>query len=511
MSENFDPAKQHFDAGLQHLNANDIDKATSAFELAYSLSPKRISVLLNLSVCYIKKHDWMLAEKICQETLAIDVNCIEAYLNLSIALSNTGNISSALHYLDMALKINPQYSSAWVNKGNILSEQNELSIARQCFDKAIEFDITLDEAYVGRGNLLNEIGEYQAALDDFNYALIVNPKNSYALWNKSLSLLRLGNFEQGWPLFENRWDALGIKNPTLTYGLPLWLGKESLAGKTILIVAEQGFGDTIQFCRYLPLLERVHSASVVLQVPNPLMRLMKSISSSLRVIGNEPEIIDQLKGACDFICPIMSLPLAFKTTLENVPNHTPYLSVDIKTKNKWFNKVDNFESITPQENSTIKIGLAWRGSGHYAGKTNNKRDIPFSLIIDLLSTLDSKNFTFHGLQIDITEEEKSLISSSNQNIHFYTEDIVDFSDTAGLIESLDLVISIDTAVAHLAGALGKPVLKLIPEPPDFMSLIKIDNSPWYPSTTLVRQKMKGIWPMDEVRKKLLLFKQPPAN
>lgn len=503
MSDNFILAKQHFDAGLDFLKDNNFDDAIREFELAHSLAPNRLSILLNLSACYIKKQNWLSAENVCRKALALDISCFEAHLNLGTVMASVGDFSSALEAIEFALKLDPQSSEALVNKGNIFLEYNLFSNAKQCFDEAIKINSSSDEAYVGHANLLNLLANYEQALFELEKALKINPKNTCALWNKALSLLRLGNYEQGWVLFENRWDALGIENPSITYNLPLWLGKESLVERSILVVAEQGFGDTIQFCRYLPLLESEFGAKVVLQTPHSLARLMKSVSPTLKITTDYFTFANQTEWKCDFVCPIMSLPLVFKTTLKNIPNQTPYLLVNSQTKDHWLNVVNNSRANLLKNGKPLQVGIAWRGSGHYAGKSNYKRDIPFHQFVDLISNLDPINFEFHSLQNDIKNDENIFMKAYRTMIHHYAEDLNDFYDTAGLIEALDVVVSVDTAVAHLAGALNKPVLKLIPEPSDFMSLVDTNTCFWYPNTILIRQKISGVWPINEVRHKLL--------
>jgi hypothetical protein len=275
--------------------------------------------------------------------------------------------------------------------------------------------------------------------------------------------------------------------------IPLWLGESPLAGKTILIYAEQGFGDAIQMYRFLPLIESHMGAKVIFEVPRPLLRLMSSQSQNIQVIDAGAQLENQFNGSIDFQCPIMSLPLAFRINMGSIPSDTPYLCADASLLNWWHDNLYmcDFSNRDTTKNS-LKVGIAWSGSGHYAGKKSSKRDIPLNTLILILNGLNSRGVQVHSLQVPLKQELKSKLLEAGE-ISFHDKDIKDFADTAALISQLDLVISVDTAVAHLAGALDKPTVILTPDPPDFMSLTSDIKSIWYPSTTLIRQSERGNW------------------
>ena len=499
MTSKIEEAKNLFELGLYFFEEENFSKAEEQFKAALELLPDRPSILVNLSATLVHLGKWDDCEKICQKILNIDPVNYDAFLNLGVCLSHSDKPSEALQFLDKAIELNPHSAQAWINKGNILQEIQEFEQAEDCFEKALRLNPQSQEALIGRGNLRNELKEYESALDDFNAALEYDPSNAQAKWNKALSLLRLGNFEEGWKLYEARWQVPGMREHQRHFNAPLWLGKESLQNKTILIHAEQGYGDAIQFSRYIPLLESL-GAEVILETPKPLMQLMRTLSDTITIIESSTISAQNIEAHIDFHCPIMSLALAFNTTLDSIPNHAPYLSADEIKRNFWRSRLAEISRKTGANKKPFRIGITWSGSGHYAGKKNLKRDVSSGEIVDLINCFEGKNIEFHSLQ---TEDHR------NQDIHklvtagFYshTQHLKDFSDSAALMAGLDLIISIDTATAHLAGALNLPTLLLIPDPPDFMALISGNKTPWYPSTRLLRQKSAGDWthPLNRVK------------
>jgi hypothetical protein len=209
----------------------------------------------------------------------------------------------------------------------------------------------------------------------------------------------------------------------------------------------------------------------------------------------------------DFQSSIMSLPLAFNTQLDSIPTSIPYLEVNPEKSAIWRKKLNQFDDLqTP-----LRVGVTWRGSGKYANKMSEKRNVPFALIAQLVSDLASTDIEFHAIQNEFGRDTE-FKAPTIKNLHTYANDLVDFSDTAALIDQLDLVISVDTACAHLAGALGKPTLMLVPDPPDFMSMTTCDTSPWYPNTSLLRQDTRNEWgnPLSKAKEKILLMAQKRA-
>jgi hypothetical protein len=279
----------------------------------------------------------------------------------------------------------------------------------------------------------------------------------------------MGDFANGWKKHEWRWQ-----NKSLTprrFMKPLWLGAEPVKGKRLFIYSEQGLGDTIQFCRYAPMVAEL-GARVILEVPSSLRHLLASLPGGIE-IRNQGEPLPQF----DLHCPLLSLPLAFDTRLETIPSTTPYLRVPSQTLQKWGQRLGQKQRPT--------IGLAW------SGNPDHKNDDNRSISLQLLRSLFDIEVTFVSLQKDLRMGDATLLKE--YAISHFAEGLNTFADTAALISHLDLVISVDTSVAHLAGALAKPVWILLPFVPDWRWLLNRDDSPWYPSATLFRQDSGRAW------------------
>lgn len=501
MQDALEQAKQHFQESLVALEEGDYMKAEDHLRLANALVPNRPSILTNLSAVLVHQQKWSEATLVCTELLKLEPTNAEGLINLGICQIHTNKRDEALDNFHRATDIAPLSSSAWTNKGNALLDLEELEKAQKCLKTALDLNPNSEEALVGLGNLYNEQKNYSAGLECFSKVIEINPNNSQAKWNKALSLLRLGLFEEGWKLYESRWQIHGMQEHAKYQQIPLWLGSPSLQGKTVLIHAEQGFGDAIQMGRYLPMIENEMGAKVVFEVPRALTQLMRSLSSSITVIESDKQIEEQYQGTIDFQCPVMSLPLAFKTSINTIPNTTPYLFAQPEKIATWNKRLNDSQT----HSGAPKIGIAWSGSGHYAGKLSAKRDLPIAELLVLLAGLKERGIEAHSLQVNLEATQKTTLTN-NSNLLFHESELHDFADTAGLISQLDLVISVDTAVAHLAGALNKPLLLMLPDPPDFMSLQSGDASPWYPSATLIRQDNRGNW-KDSITKVLKLLDQ----
>ena len=503
MNASLENAKNHFQMGVNALSKENFFQAEKELRLANQLAPNRPSILTNLSTTLIRQQRWSEAIEFCNQLLEFEPNNSDGLLNLGVCKLHNNECTEALHYFERVIQIDPTLGSAWVNKGNLLLEEGMLEEAAKCFNKTLDLGTHDEEALIGLGNLHNELEEYKQGIECFSKVLEINPNNAQAKWNKAISLLRVGDFKEGWKLYESRWDISGMREYKKNLGSPLWLGKEPLNGKTILIVAEQGYGDTIQFCRYIPKLESM-GAKVVMAVPNSLIDLMQTISSSVTIVPDENLFLESLLGDIDFFCPIMSLALAFETTLKSIPNHLPYLFVDEKRRNYWHKKMRelriNFETVR----DPFRVGISWTGSGHYAGRKNPKRDIPPKEFANLINGLREKRIEFHSLQIE-EHINDVLLKMVAGNLIKHDQDLKNFSDTAALMMELDLIVSIDTATAHLAGALNRPTLLLIPRPPDFMALTEGNHSPWYPNTTVLRQQERKKWcaPLSQVKDLIL--------
>ena len=485
--------KIFFQRGLDFFQAGKFESAEIEFRYALELAPNRPSILMNLSATLIKLEKWTEAENFCRQFIHIVPDDVDGLINLGTCQLHNHEIELALNSFDRAIAINPESTNAISNKGNLLYEQNDFINAKICFTKALNLNPLSEESLIGLGLTENEFCNYDEGLKLLHKALEINPNNHKAKWNLALSELRLGNYQPGWELYESRWHIPGLKESKRQLNSPLWLGQQSIQGKSIFIYSEQGYGDCIQMSRYLPLLADM-GAKVIFEAPPNLKELMKSLGPEITVYATG-EIPNYAHLSHDFHCPIMSLPLAFKTTLDTIPSSVPYLHP---------NADKNAHDFSVHEKGVISIGLTWSGSGHYAGRFNSRRNLPFNEVLELCNYFAKKKVHFHCLHPGPSDEE--LLSAKRpSNLFFHPNKLNTFADTAALITSLDLVISIDTATAHLSGALAKPTILLIPNPPDFMALVNREDSPWYPQTKLLRQERRGYWNLSHLIKLIQEF------
>ena len=340
---------------------------------------------------------------------------------------------------------------------------------RRCDDGEVLFG--RGKAYSNRGNALRDLKRSEEALASYDKAIALNPDYAEAFLNQSLCLLQMGHYEQGWRQYEWR-KKLDERTGDRTFCQPFWLGKEDIAGKILLIHWEQGLGDTIQFCRYVKLVE-ARGAKIIMSVQQPLCGLLRQISSSIQIIHQ-----DETPTDFDFHCPLLSLPLALGTTLETIPAERQYLSADQQLHDVWSARLSS--------TTKSRIGLVW--SGRAAHKNDHNRSIPLERLVPLLSP----DAHWISLQKEFREKDAAVLLQHDSIVHF-GDDLRDFSDTAALPNLLDLVITVDTSVAHLAGAMGKPVWILLPYNPDWRWLLDRTDSPWYPSVRLFRQQQIGDW------------------
>ena len=309
------------------------------------------------------------------------------------------------------------------------------------------------------------------AIESYDAALKINPDYEDAKWNKSLSLLLIGNFDQGWILFESRWKRDSFTEPRRNFSKPLWLGEESLKNKTILLYSEQGLGDTIQFVRYAKIISQME-CKVILEIPESLVELFKEIKDFGTLIKRGEVLPD-----FDYQCPLLSLPLAFKTNITNIPFPNSYLFSKTKSLNKWAKKLNT--KLKP------RVGLVW------SGKTTHKNDHNRSFALSSILSYLPDNFEYFSIQNELQDKDKSALS--NSKIKHFGAEIENFDDTAALCSLMNIIISVDTSIAHLSGALGKKTWVLLPFNPDWRWLMNSEDTPWYSSAKLYRQAQKNNW------------------
>jgi hypothetical protein len=335
------------------------------------------------------------------------------------------------------------------------------------------------DALVNRGFVHHLRNEFELAITDYKNAIEIAPTSAAAHFNLSLSQLALGDYADGWQNYEYRWQAsLDTTRRIFPDNQPLWMGQD-LAGKRIFLYSEQGLGDTLQFCRYIPLVRQL-GARIVLEAPHELLRALGQMNEVEKLIQFGEEI-----GPFDYQCPLMSLPLAFKTTLKTIPSPNKYLLTDAMKVAYWRTKLAHF--------NRMKVGLVWSGGFRpdqpRLWAVNERRNLPFHY----LSAFEGVNADFFSLQKGVSPEFEDQNSHTKFTVHQFTNELHDFSDTAAFIENLDLVISVDTSTAHLAAALGKPTWILNRFDACWRWLVDRSDSPWYSHVRLYRQKHDGKW------------------
>jgi tetratricopeptide (TPR) repeat protein len=409
----------------------------------------------------------------------------EAHYNLANALHEKGQLDLAVASSARALSVRPDYIEAHNNLGNFLKDTGDFEQAIAAYKNAIALKPGYAEAHSNLGTVLQSMGRFAEAIDAFRRSIELQPDFAKGHLNLAIVLLLQGELANAWPEYEWRWKCV----EGASFAQPLWEG-EALAGRTILLHPEQGFGDTIHFARYVPRVA-ARGGRVVLECQPELRRLLERLPGVWRVVPRgEP------RPAFDVHCPLLSLPRVFGTTLESIPAETAYLSADPELVQTWRQRLT--------EARGLKVGLAWAGS---AGHLNDKnRSIPLARLSRLR---EIEGVRFYSLQKGPAAAQATAGPPLLPIIDFDAQ-LTDFGETAALIANLDVVISVDTAVAHLAAAMGKPVWLLLPFVPDWRWLLVGEASPWYPTMRLFRQQAIGAW--DEVIERVAkALARLPAN
>ncbi len=440
--------------------------------------------------------DWAQAAERYHAALDLAPDQPEAYFHLATAQAQMGDIGGAIDSLNSALAFEPNHVGARTNLGHLLRATGRNDAALDEFrralyltphDPALRFHIAgtlaaddrLEEAIVWFTQAADarhlpaftalatthlQLGQPGDALRWFRLARQAGDNSPNARLGEALSLLTLGHLKAGWDGYEARpapSPFLGGRDAALR-----WTGAQPIRGRTLLIWAEQGLGDSIMFARYLPLL-RQRGARVILTVQAPLLPLMADMAD--RVVAEGSTV------TFDLHCPLPSLPRAFGTELDNIPARTPYLFADIERLKRW----------RPRLGPAPRIGLVWAGNPDHAG--DRQRSLSRDHVMPLLTI---PGISWHILQKEVAADDKVALSAF-PDIHIPGADL---ADTAALITGLDLVVTVDTSIAHLAGALGKPCWIMLPHAADFRWLRDRDDSPWYPSVRLFRQTHRRDWP-----------------
>jgi tetratricopeptide (TPR) repeat protein len=457
--------------GLVLLSLGRKEDALRCYERLLKTSPNHIDALINCSAILQEIGQYEEAAASAERALRLEPDSFKALANLGTSLLSLKRYEEALTAYEQAYRLTPQDAEILTGKGTVLAHLNRQEESLACYDEVLKSNANDVEALRSKGWALTELRRHEQALVCLDQALRLHPRHGEAHLNRSLVFLLNGDFIRGWEEYEWRWEEGQLRAERREFRQALWLGKEDLKGKTILLHAEQGLGDTIQFCRYAKLVS-ARGAKVVLEVQKGLKSLMRGLAGADSVVGKGEAL-----PTFDYHTPLLSLPLAFKTTLETIPAETAYLRSDAAWVEKWKGKLG--------DKRKPRVGLVW--SGNKSHKNDHNRSIPFGM----LSALLAEEVEWVSLQKEVRESDEAMLAASA--VKHYGEALSDFTDTAGLLSNMDLVISVDTSVAHLAGALGKPLWVLLPYSPDFRWLLDREDSPWYPSARLFRQPKIADW------------------
>jgi tetratricopeptide (TPR) repeat protein len=447
-------------------------EAVASYNQVIALQPDHSRAYNNRGVALRDLGQDALAVESFERAIALRPGDPQPLNNLGLALKHLRQYRAAIDCHDRGLAIDPGYAIGWYNRGLALREIGDPAAALASHDRAIAINPQAGEFHCDRGLALQDLGQMDAAIASFDTCIGLLPDYPDAHWNKSLALLATGDFGRGWPLYEWRWRNAKTGLRPAHFAQPLWLGEAPLVGKSILLHCEQGLGDAIQFFRYAALV-RALGAHVCIVAPTALFELFKAAANDVEVIRTGSDL-----SGFDYHCPLLSLPLALKTTLATIPHQQSYLRSDPTKVALWS------ERLGPARRP--RIGLVWRGNASH--NHDHFRSVPLAALLPYLP----EGVDYVSLQKELRDGDQETLNA-NPGLKHFGALIQDFSDTAALCQLMDQVISVDTSVAHLSGALGRPTHVLLPPSPDWRWLQNRADSPWYASVTLHRQARGQGW------------------
>jgi Flp pilus assembly protein TadD len=467
------------EAGYRLHAEGRLTEAEACYRDALALRPEYPEVWNNLGLVQLTFGRLTEAELSLREALRLNPDFADAHNNLGLVHYRLSRVAEAENCFRGCLRLHPGHPNATINLGTAQQSLGRLDEAEAMYHQALLLGVEPARALNNLAVLHLEQGRPGESEARCREALALNPGNPDARTNLAMVLLLTGRLTEGWEAYEARWALPAMAPEACPVPARRWFGDEPLAGRTILLHAEQGFGDTLQFCRYVPLVAAL-GAHVVLAVQPALVRLMRSLDGTAQVFATGDHL-----PPVEFHCPLMSLPLAFRTNLETVPVAPRYLSAAPAHTAAWRNRLADLPG--------VRIGLVWAGSSRtdqpHAAAIDRRRSMRLANLAPLAAV---PGCSFVSLQLgpptmQLREPPPGLV------VHDFTAELGDFADTAALVEALDLVISVDTAVAHLASALGRPVWLLNRYDTCWRWLRNRDDSPWYPALRQFRQQRAGDW------------------
>lgn len=463
-------------AGSLALQAGDAAEALGLFDRTVAREPSRVEAHRGRADALKALNRTAEAVQAYQQVAALAPDEVEAPLQAGILLRDAGQLDEALVLLDGAVARQPRHKAALFHRAVTLRRLDRLDEAVATYDRLLAVDPSMADAHFNRANALQELRRLPEAIQAYRRAIALQPDHAEAHCNMACALLLGGDYANGLATYEWRWRSSFIQEPPPQFAQPAWRGAEPLQGKTILLYSEQGLGDTIQFSRYARRVAAL-GARVMVQAPQLLLPLLQGVGG-IHVLAAKG--LKELPPF-DVHCPLMSLPLAFGTTLQNIPREGPYLRPPADRVDRWAPVVTR---------PGFNIGICWQGSGAGIGNARSFGVDRFAGIAAL------PGVRLYSLQKGPGSEQLATLPPG-MTVQSFGDDFdgpgAAFLDSAALISRLDLVITTDTAIAHLAGALGKPVWVLLKHLPDWRWGLEGDTTPWYPTMRLFRQPRRGDW------------------
>jgi len=479
-----DVAEAHYNLANALKLTGDSARAIASYQKALSLRPDFAPAWNNLGNLLTMQNQLQPAEAALREAIRLRPDHAEAHNNLGLTLKAQSRFDEAIVEFGRATELRPNYAEAWNNLATLLHGRGDYKESLAAVNRAMELKPNFAEAYANLGNTLKAQGDLDGAIAAWDRAIALRPGDPHIEWNLALALLLKGDYERGWPAYESRWKTSDYSEGPYHFEQPRWDGTP-LNGRTILVRFEQGFGDIIQFVRFVPRIAE-RGGKVIALGPPALRRLLAGqFGISQYVAFGEP------LPPFDCYTLHLSLPGLFHISVAEASAQNPYLKVDPALVELWKSRIG-------PAGQAVRVGLVWAGNRNNFNGRN--RSVPLAAIVQHLA---SSGVQFFSLQKDADPTSIATDAPQLQMVDL-TSQIDDFADTAALISDLDLVIACDTSVAHLAGAIGKPVWILLPHAPDWRWMLNRTDSIWYPTARLFRQTTPGDWnaPLKEVASQL---------
>jgi tetratricopeptide (TPR) repeat protein len=470
-------ADAHYNRGNVLKEQRCFAEALAAYDRAIALRPDHVETLNNRGTALRALKRFPEALESFDRVIALDSANALAHYNRGNVLDAMKRFEEAIASYDQAVALCGDDPRAWNNRGNSLSALGRFEEALASYDRAIMLLPDYADAFTNRANALMNLKRLDEALASYDRAIALKPEYAEAHWNRGLCRLLIDHRLEGWADYEWRWKTEQLAPERREFKQAQWFGDADITGRTILLHAEQGFGDAIMAARYIRCVIE-QGARVIVEAPAALQPLLAEIEG---VAQGAAQVV--IKGsplpAFDLHCPLMSLPLAFRTTLSTIPAQSPYLSVPKTHAAKWLQRLPRA--------ATPRVGISWAGNPSF--KHDDWRSIGLRNMLPLLARTDVQ---FVSLQKFLRDGDADILRAHPHILHLGDE-IETFADTAAIMSTLDLVISSDTAIVHLAGALGRPLWILLAFVPDWRWLLDRNDSPWYPTARLFRQSRHGDW------------------